>query len=239
MDITLEYLFLFCFCATGGWCIEVVYRGFRHRKVVNPGFLTGCSLPMYGVGGAVLYYLSELKLRMMPNEFCRVAAILLIAVVIMTLIELIGGAIAVGAFHVRLWDYSGEWMNFKGLICPKFSLFWGIICAVYYFIIYPILHPVAAGVIDVPWLILAVGLYLGVFAVDLVHSLHLMQRIRDYAVRMRTLVSIDQIKTSAKEYSLRQSGKRSTFNFYRMVGRYMNDMQSYREQIQQKWGDRK
>ncbi len=239
MDILLEYLFLYCFCATGGWVIEVVYRGFRHRKVVNPGFLTGCCLPMYGVGGAVLYYLSELKLRGLPNEFLRVAVILLLATAIMTLIELIGGAIAVKGFHVKLWDYSGEWMNYKGLICPKFSLFWGIICAVYYFVVYPILHPIASGVIDLPLLTLTVGLYLGVFAVDLVHSLRLMQRIRDYALRMRTLVNIDQLKTNAKEHFQGQSGKRSAFNFYRMVGRYMSDMQSYREQIQHKWGGQK
>ena len=79
MDIALEYLFLYCFCATAGWCIEVVYRGFRHHKVVNPGFLTGCCLPLYGVGGCVLYFLSGLKLRLLPHEFLRVAVILLMA----------------------------------------------------------------------------------------------------------------------------------------------------------------
>ncbi len=239
MDIALEYLFLYCFCATAGWLIEVVYRGFRHHKVVNPGFLTGCCLPMYGVGGCVLYFLSELKLRMMPNEFFRIAAILLMATVIMTLIELVGGLVAVKIFHVRLWDYSGEWMNYKGLICPKFSVFWGIICAVYYFFVYPMLHPIAEGVIDTAWLTLVVGIYLGVFAVDLAHSLRIMQRLRAYAVRMRTLLSIDQIKTSAREHSYKENGKRAPFNFYRMVGRYVNDMQSYREQIQRKWGDQK
>ena len=78
MDALFEYLFLFCLCATAGWLLEVVYRGFRHRKVVNPGFLTGCSLPLYGVGGCILYFLSGLKLRVMPNEFLRVATILLL-----------------------------------------------------------------------------------------------------------------------------------------------------------------
>ncbi len=239
MDITLEYLFLYCFCATGGWLIEVVYRGLRHRKVVNPGFLTGCCLPMYGVGGCVLYFLSELKLRALPYEWLRVTLILLMATAIMTLIELLGGLIAVKVFHVRLWDYSEEWLNYQGLICPKFSLFWGLICAVYYFLAYPLLNPVAQGVIDMPLLTLAVGGYLGVFAVDLAHSLRLMQRIRHYALRMRTLVSIDQLKTNAKEHFTKQNGRRSPFNFYRMVGRYINDVQSYREQIHRKWGGEK
>ncbi len=239
MDIALEYLFLYCFCATAGWCVEFIYRGFRHRKVVNPGFLTGCCLPLYGVGGMILYFLSGLKLRVMPNEFLRVAMILIAAVAIMTLIELLGGLIAVEVFRVRLWDYSGEWMNFRGLICPKFTLFWGLICAVYYFLIYPFLHTVAQGVIDTPWLTLAVGMYLGVFAVDLAHSLRLMQRVRAYAVHMKTLINIDQLKASAKEHFRAQNGERRPFNFYRMVNRYIYDMQSYREQIHHKWGGEK
>ena len=147
METLLEYLFVFCFCATGGWCIEVVYRGIRHRKVVNPGFLTGCCLPIYGMGGAVLYFLSGLKLRALPHEALRIAAILLMAIVIMTVIELIGGIIALKYFRIRLWDYSKEWMNFKGVICPKFSLFWGVICAIYYFLGYPLLQSVAERVV--------------------------------------------------------------------------------------------
>lgn len=238
MDRLLEYLFLYCVCATAGWLIEVVYRGIRHRKVVNPGFLTGCCLPIYGIGGMILYFLSGLKLRFMPNEGLRVALILLMAVGVMTLIELIGGAIAVGLFQVRLWDYSGEWGNFKGLICPKFSLFWGLICAGYYFGLYLPLHTYVQGVIEWPLLILAIGVYLGVFAVDLVHSLRLLQRIKKYAKHMRTLVNIEQIKANAREHFRRENGgRRRMFNFYRMVGRYMTDVHGYREQIKQKWGE--
>jgi uncharacterized membrane protein len=237
MEQLLEYLFLYCVCGTAGWLIEVVYRGFRHRKVVNPGFLTGCCLPLYGVGGITLYFLSGLKLRFLPNEFWRVAVILLLAAGVMTLIELIGGAISVGCFHVRLWDYSGEWANFKGLICPKFSVFWGLICAGFYFGLYLPLHVYVESVIEWPMVILAVGIYLGVFAVDLVHSLRLLQRIKDYAKHMRTLVNIDQLKSNAREHFRREvGGRRSPFHFYRMVGRYMADVHGYRERIHQKWG---
>lgn len=240
MDPLFEYLFLYCVCATAGWLIEVVYRGFRHHKVVNPGFLTGCCLPLYGVGGSVLYFLSGLKLRFLPNEYVRVAVVLLMAMVVMTLIELVGGWIAVRFFHIRLWDYSGEWMNFKGLICPKFSLFWGLICAAYYFLLYLPFHTFVQGVIELPLLILAVGIYLGVFAVDLVHSLRLLQRIKAYAGHMRTLINIDQLKQNAKEHFRREvDGRRKPFNFYRMVGRYITDVHGYREQIQKKWGEKK
>ena len=240
MDPLFEYLFLYCVCATAGWLIEVVYRGFRHHKVVNPGFLTGCCLPLYGVGGSVLYFLSGLKLRFLPNEYVRVAVVLLMAMAVMTLIELVGGWIAVRFFHIRLWDYSKEWMNFKGLICPKFSLFWGLICAAYYFLLYLPFHTFVQGVIDIPLLVLGIGIYLGVFLVDLVHSLRLLQRIKSYAKHMRTLVNIDQLKQNAREHFQSQvDGRRKPFNFYRMVGRYITDVHGYRDQIRKKWGDNK
>ena len=237
MDALYEYLFLFCLCATAGWCLEVVYRGFRHHKVVNPGFLTGCCLPIYGIGGCILYFLSGLKLRFLPYEFLRVAVILLLAVLVMTLIELIGGFIALTLFHIRLWDYSGEWANFHGLICPKFSLFWGLICAGYYFLLYPALRSLAVRVVELPLLILAVGAYVGVFAVDLGHSLRVMQRIKAYALQMRTHINLDQLKLNARDHFRREAGgKRSPFNFYRMVNRYMFDMNGYRQEIRRKWG---
>lgn len=236
MDVLLEYLFLFCVCSFLGWIIEVVYRGFENHKVVNPGFLTGCCLPLYGVGGCVLYALSGLELNMMPNEFLRVTVILFTALAVMTLIELIGGYIAVKIFRVRLWDYTDEWMNFQGLICPKYSLFWGVICAGYYFFLYPLFHAVATQVPDTSWMILAVGVFLGVFFVDLAHSLRLMQRVRAYALRMRTLINIDQLKSSAREHFQKERGKKEPFNFYRMVNRYIHDMQSYRGEVERKWG---
>ena len=239
METLLEYLFLYCLCALLGWCLEVVYRGFRHHKVVNPGFLTGCWLPLYGVGGCILYFLSGLELHMMPNKFLRTGCILLLAMAIMTVIELIGGWIAVKLFHVRLWDYSKEWMNYEGLICPKFSLFWGLICALYYFLLYPLFHSVAVRVVDRPWMILVLGMYLGIFLVDLVRSLRLMQYVRAYALRMRTLVNIDQLKSNARDHFQNEQGKKAPFNFYRMVGRYMQDMHSYREQIHRRWGGEK
>ena len=238
METLLEYLFLFCTCATAGWCLEVVYRAFRHHKVVNPGFLTGCCLPIYGMGGTILYFLSEMKFRTLPNEYVRVAVILLIAMVIMTLIELVGGIIAVKYFRVRLWDYSGEWMNFQGVICPKFSLIWGLVCAIYYFFIYPFMHGVAVRVIELPLLILGIGAYVGVFVVDLGHSLRVMQRLRNYASQMRTHINLDQLKANAKEHFRRELGKKRPFNFYRMINFYMSDVHGYRDQINRKWGSK-
>lgn len=230
METVIEFLFLFCLCATAGWVIEVVYRAMRHHKVVNPGFLKGPCLPIYGMGGSVLYFLSGLSLSGVPYEWLRVTVILVTAIIVMTLIELAGGLISLKVYHVRLWDYSGEWMNFKGVICPKFSFFWGVICAAYYFLLYPPLHDLAGRLFDLPWMLLLLGMYLGVFFVDLEHSLRLLARVRAYALEVRTRVSFDQLKAEAKEYFKTYLGRRhGSLDFHRMINRYMRD----------RWGDDK
>ena len=60
--------------------------------------------------------------------------IILLMGLLMTLIELIGGIIGLKN-NVRLWDYSDIWGNYKGLICPLFSLIWTLIGALYYFVL--------------------------------------------------------------------------------------------------------
>ena len=50
----------------------------------------------------------------------------------MTLLELIGGLIFLKA-GVRLWDYRDRKFNFKGVICPTFTIIWTLAGALYYF----------------------------------------------------------------------------------------------------------
>ena len=55
----------------------------------------------------------------------------------MTLIEYIAGLIFIKGMKVRLWDYSDQRLNFQGIICPKYSFYWAVLGAVYYFLIHP------------------------------------------------------------------------------------------------------
>ena len=60
--------------------------------------------------------------------------IILLMGFVMTLIELIGGLISLKN-KIRLWDYRDRWLNYKGIICPLFSVIWTIVGALYYYII--------------------------------------------------------------------------------------------------------
>lgn len=63
MNLFLTIAFLFFIGSMAGWVIEVVFRRFfssanPERKWINPGFLSGPYLPLYGFSLCVLFLLS-------------------------------------------------------------------------------------------------------------------------------------------------------------------------------------
>ena len=64
-QVFLIVLYLFFFGGVGGWVLELFFRRFfsganPERKWLNPGFLFGPCLPLYGFGTVLLFILSEL-----------------------------------------------------------------------------------------------------------------------------------------------------------------------------------
>lgn len=149
MNIFLTLAFLFFIGATLGWVLELLFRRFfssanPERKWINPGFCVGPYLPLYGCGLCFLYLIASLEqFSIIRDPFWNRVVLFLIMAVCMTVTEYFAGLIALKGFHVRLWDYSKQWGNIQGLICPKFSLAWAILGAAYYFLIHPrILHAI-------------------------------------------------------------------------------------------------
>ena len=50
MNYFLNFVFIFYIGATSGWILELIFRRIVHHKWVNPGFLIGPYLPIYGFG---------------------------------------------------------------------------------------------------------------------------------------------------------------------------------------------
>ena len=56
MSLFLSFVSIFFIGSTTGWIIELFFRRFAHGKWVNPGFLVGPYLPIYGFGLCTLTY---------------------------------------------------------------------------------------------------------------------------------------------------------------------------------------
>ena len=123
-QIFLIVLYLFFFGAVGGWVLELLFRRFfsganPERKWLNPGFLFGPCLPLYGFGTVLLFILSELDHQLFGSfsgTFWYYPVMFVVMALAMTLLEYIVGVVSFKGFHLRLWDYSKLWGNIQGII---------------------------------------------------------------------------------------------------------------------------
>lgn len=211
-DIFLVGAFLFFLGSTIGWCIEVVFRRlFTAKKWINPGFLTGPYLPLYGFGVTMLFAITLIPIDT-GRYWLNSLIIILIMGAAMTLIEYIAGLIFIKGMKIKLWDYSDRKGNIQGIICPLFSFFWLLVSAFYYFVIDPyVLNAVIWFVHNIAFAFV-IGVFFGVFIVDLGHSLHLGAKIRAFAKEHGTVISFEKLKESIKD-RIEKLGKKANFAF--------------------------
>ena len=163
-----------------GWVIELFFRRFvSQKKWMNPGFLTGPYLPIYGFGVMVLYGVSNIPLGIELQAVDIIVHILIIGVG-MTLIEFIAGLIFIKGFKVKLWDYSDRKGNIMGIICPSFSLIWLVVGSLYYFFINPLLVQGISWISENLIYTYFVGGVIGAIAVDFAYSIHLATKLKEF-----------------------------------------------------------
>ena len=213
MGLFLTLAFLFCIGSLIGWCIEVVFRRFfsaanPERKWINPGALAGPYLPLYGFGLCILFLLASLEDHIwIENPIWNKMLMFSAMAVCMTVIEYIAGILSIKMANVRLWDYSGQWGNIQGIICPKYSLIWALLGAVYYFLI----HSHILGALE--WLSqnlafsFAIGMFYGVFLIDVVYTAQIIQKIKKFAEDNHVVVKYENLKHQVRSFQDQNSQK--------------------------------
>lgn len=163
-----------------GWCIELFFRRYvSQKKWMNPGFLTGPYLPIYGFGVILLYGLSNIPLGI-DNGFVEVLIRIIIIGVAMTLDEFIAGLIFIKGFKIKLWDYSNRKGNIMGIICPIFSLIWLAVGSLYYFLLNPFLVQSISWISENLIYTYFVGGVVGAMVVDFAYSIHLATKLKEF-----------------------------------------------------------
>lgn len=208
MNIALILAFLFFCGSLIGWCIELLYRRYvshrKDKKWVNPGFLVGPYLPLYGFGLCLLYLMASLEdelaeSALIPNAILNKLLLFIAMAVAMTLIEYIAGLIFIKGMKVRLWDYSDEKWNIQGIICPKYSFFWAVLGAVYYFMIHPYVIDLLLWLSENLAFSFFVGVFFGVFIIDFCYSINILVIIRKFAAETRIVVRYEALRAQIAE----------------------------------------
>lgn len=89
--------------------LELLFRGYTHWTMV---LLGGICFAAIGLINEIIPWEMPLSVQM------------LCGCIIITALEFCCGCIVNLRLGWEVWDYSDEWGNFLGQICPKFSLLW-------------------------------------------------------------------------------------------------------------------
>jgi len=202
MSVFLKYAFLFYVGSTLGWIMELFFRRFvSSKKWINPGFLTGPYLPIYGFGLCALYFICRIDLSaFIESEVLQVVLVLVLAMIFMTLIELVAGLIFINGMHIKLWDYSNRPLNYKGIICPLFTFIWGILGTIYYFLINPYVLDALNWFSQNLAFSFIVGMFYGFIIIDFASSINLSVKLRKFASEYKTIISYENLKETIKAH---------------------------------------
>ncbi len=232
------YLIMFLAGATLGYGIEVLFRRFfTAKKWVNPGFLTGPWLPLYGFGVVIMFTMCVIFVNALPKDIplynpvgnyanrvtsgATVYDLIPIACmgVSMILLEFVAGLIFVKGFKVKLWDYSNMRGNTMGIICPLFNVFWFALSIAYYYGLSPFVYSLAemsatflfgdgsGAQVAHFGVLFIVGILYGFFIVDLVKSLNLFAAVQKLARESGVTERYEQLKAKQKQLKAAAAAK--------------------------------
>lgn len=233
MNLSLALAFLFLIGSVAGWVMELFFRRFfsranPERKWINPGFCTGPYLPLYGSGLCILFLIAVLEeYHWIANPVWNRVVLFVVMAVCMTVIEYIAGYVSLHFLKVRLWDYSHEWGNFQGIICPKFSLIWALLGAAYYFLIHPHILNALAWLSNNLVFSFFIGLFYGVFLIDVIHSAKLVAKLKQFSERNDVIVKYEAIKTYLRSVHDKNAQKYHFFSPFRSdrpLSEHLKDM---------------
>ena len=205
MSLFLAFCFLFFIGSLVGWVLELLYAKLTMKKLINPGFFVGPWVPIYGFGLCVVTFIYIVVTKYDINPFLSIV----IMGICLTLIELIAGLIF-KKMDVRLWDYSDRWGNYKEIICPFFSTIWLVGSFIYYYLFAPHVINLLLWFSKHLSFSLYIGMFLGLFIVDVFYSFNILTIIRKYAKENNIEVKYEDFKRHIKE---RQEKRREKYSF--------------------------
>ena len=227
--IFYKYLFIFACFSIIGWIIELIYRSLIEKKIVNPGFMSGCVVPLYGIFLNLICILFS-----SINTNYKIFMIFILSIIVLTLLEFICGYISLKYFHIRLWDYRKQKFNYKGLICIRFSIIWGLLSVLYYLVVYHHINNISINFISSTNGIFALGIFLGIFIIDLSISIKLFNRLIKYAksiivsyikwAEIEENINIEKLKLEARINNTRKK-------FFSAIYPYLSTNRYVREKL--------
>ena len=101
------------------------------------GILYGPWPPIYGFGVLIMLFIKKRLEKYKLNKFLEICLYFLIVVLILTILEELGGVLLAKVFNKTLWDYSNLNGHITKYIAIETSLGWGLGSILIGYVIHP------------------------------------------------------------------------------------------------------
>lgn len=119
----------------------------------------------------------------------RPLLVFLLGMLLCDIVEYITSFLMETLFHSRWWDYTYEFINIRGRICLKHTLYWGIASVAFVYIIHPGVDSVISKFGDKTVLAISLSV-LSIFLVDCIHSFVKALDIRNLQIKLSKAVEM-------------------------------------------------
>lgn len=124
-----DVLYFFIYAALG-WVFEMVYCALIDGVISKRGFFFGPYCPIYGFGAIIV-------LKLVRPYFKSAFSLFLASMAGCTILEYLTSVTMESVFHIKLWDYSGYFLNYEGRVCLLNSFLFGVMALGVVYIMHP------------------------------------------------------------------------------------------------------
>lgn len=140
MVIYMYYLNNFFIYSFLGYILELIVSKINNKKV-GSGMLYGPWTPVYGIGAILVLITSKFIFNTFDfNKYLEIIILVITMMIILTILEWIGGVLIEKIFHVVFWDYTEFKFNIGKYIALEVSFIWGVGTLLILYVIQPIIN---------------------------------------------------------------------------------------------------
>lgn len=129
---------LFIIFSIFGYCSETLIRLFHHYSLKN--ILFGPWMPIYGIGILAVEFINQLLNQFKIKGKKKILYCYILSVILITLIEEIGGLLVQLIFHTSYWNYESIPLHIGTYINVFISIIWGFFAILSEYVIIPIMN---------------------------------------------------------------------------------------------------
>ncbi len=112
----------------------------------NSGILLAPWTPVYGIGTILILLINKVINKYIKNKYVKIILLFLSSMIILSIIEAMGGYLIEYLFHTTFWDYSDFKFNIGKYIAVEIAIIWGLCSILLIYFIKPLIDKIISKI---------------------------------------------------------------------------------------------